>query len=75
MLIDKKIAFLGGGNMAEALIRGLIAAGTANPGHILVADLSADRQGCDQGGRAEGAAGRPGAARGRGLVGRPRLSG
>lgn len=43
MLIDKKIAFLGGGNMAEALIRGLIAAGTANPGHILVADLSADR--------------------------------
>lgn len=42
-MIDKKIAFLGGGNMAEALIRGLIAAGTANPEHILVADLSADR--------------------------------
>ncbi|HEY6011700.1 MAG TPA: NAD(P)-binding domain-containing protein, partial [Nitrospirota bacterium] len=43
MSFDKKIAFLGGGNMAEALIKGLIAAGTAKPEQILVADVSADR--------------------------------
>jgi len=43
MAIDKKIAFLGGGNMAEALIKGLIAAGTAKPDHILVADILSDR--------------------------------
>ena len=36
MSTDKKIAFLGGGNMAEALIKGLIAGGTAKPDHILV---------------------------------------
>ena len=43
MLKDRKIAFLGGGNMAEALIKGLISAGTAKPGRILVTDISADR--------------------------------
>ena len=43
MAIDKKIAFIGGGNMAEALIKGLISAGAATPGHILVTDVSADR--------------------------------
>jgi pyrroline-5-carboxylate reductase len=43
MSIDKKIAFLGGGNMAEALIKGLIAAGTAKPDQILVTDISSDR--------------------------------
>ncbi len=43
MALDKKIAFLGGGNMAEALIKGLIAAGTAKPDHILVTDVSPDR--------------------------------
>jgi pyrroline-5-carboxylate reductase len=43
MSIEKKIAFIGGGNMAEALIKGLIAAGTAAPDHILVTDISADR--------------------------------
>jgi pyrroline-5-carboxylate reductase len=43
MVIDKKIAFLGGGNMAEALVKGLIAAGTVTPGQILVTDLSPDR--------------------------------
>ncbi len=43
MSIDKKIAFIGGGNMAEALIRGLIAGGTATPDRIVVADVSADR--------------------------------
>ncbi|HTP04703.1 MAG TPA: pyrroline-5-carboxylate reductase [Nitrospirota bacterium] len=43
MVIDKKIAFLGGGNMAEALVKGLIAAGTVTPERILVTDLSPDR--------------------------------
>jgi pyrroline-5-carboxylate reductase len=43
MLSDKKIAFIGGGNMAEALIKGLIAGGAAKPDHILVTDVSVDR--------------------------------
>jgi len=43
MTMEKKIAFLGGGNMAEALIKGVILSGTAKPEKILVADISADR--------------------------------
>src|SRR5512138_3551047 len=43
MSIDKDIAFLGGGNMAEALIKGMLAAGTAKPEQMLVTDVSADR--------------------------------
>jgi pyrroline-5-carboxylate reductase len=43
MAINGKIAFLGGGNMAEALIKGLIAAGTAKADQIMVMDVSADR--------------------------------
>jgi pyrroline-5-carboxylate reductase len=43
MTIDKKIAFLGGGNMAEALIKGLLAAGAARPDQISATDVSADR--------------------------------
>jgi len=43
MATDKKIAFLGGGNMAEALIKGLVAAGTARPDQITAADVSVDR--------------------------------
>jgi pyrroline-5-carboxylate reductase len=43
MLLENKIAFLGGGNMAEALVKGLIAAGTAKAGQILVADPSPER--------------------------------
>ena len=43
MALDEKIAFLGGGNMAEALIKGLIAAGTATHEQILVTDISVDR--------------------------------
>jgi pyrroline-5-carboxylate reductase len=43
MSIDKKIAFLGGGNMAEALIKGILAAGTAKAGQLSVTDISADR--------------------------------
>ncbi len=43
MAINGRIAFLGGGNMAEALIKGLIAAGTAKADQIMVTDVSADR--------------------------------
>ncbi len=43
MSIDKKIAFLGGGNMAEALIKGIVAAGAAKPGQIMVTDISVNR--------------------------------
>jgi pyrroline-5-carboxylate reductase len=43
MAIDKKIAFIGGGNMAEALIKGLITGGASKPDRILVTDVSADR--------------------------------
>ncbi|HJM41900.1 MAG: pyrroline-5-carboxylate reductase [Nitrospinota bacterium] len=37
------IAFIGGGNMAEALIRGLLEAGIAGAGSICVSDVAADR--------------------------------
>ncbi len=43
MTIDDNIAFLGGGNMAEALIKGLIAAKVAHPERIAVTDISPDR--------------------------------
>jgi len=43
MAIDKKIAFLGGGNMAEALIKGLLAAGAAKADQMLVSDVSPER--------------------------------
>jgi pyrroline-5-carboxylate reductase len=43
MVLDKKIAFLGGGNMAEALIKGLIASGAAKADHIFVSDIAFDR--------------------------------
>lgn len=35
--------FLGGGNMAEALIRGIIAAGVCKPENIFVSDIRAER--------------------------------
>jgi len=43
MTIRGKIAFLGGGNMAEALIRGLLAAGAVKADQLLVNDVSAER--------------------------------
>jgi pyrroline-5-carboxylate reductase len=43
MAIDKNIAFLGGGNMAEALIKGMLAAGVAKADSIIVNDVSTDR--------------------------------
>ncbi|HEX9020001.1 MAG TPA: pyrroline-5-carboxylate reductase [Nitrospirota bacterium] len=43
MAIAKKIAFLGGGNMAEALVKGMLAAGVARPEQILTTDVSPER--------------------------------
>ncbi len=43
MVIDKKIAFLGGGNMAEALIKGMLAAGVARAEQLIANDVSTER--------------------------------
>jgi pyrroline-5-carboxylate reductase len=43
MTLDKKIAFLGAGNMAGALIKGLLHAGACAPSQILATDVRADR--------------------------------
>ncbi len=43
MALEKKIAFLGGGNMAEALIKGLLNAGATPPDRIVVTDVSPGR--------------------------------
>jgi pyrroline-5-carboxylate reductase len=43
MAINKTIAFLGGGNMAEALIKGMLSADAAKSDQMLVTDTSADR--------------------------------
>jgi pyrroline-5-carboxylate reductase len=43
MAIDKKIAFLGSGNMAEALIKGMIVSGSTNPDQLLISDISTER--------------------------------
>lgn len=43
MSIDSKIAFLGGGNMAEALIRGMLASAVVKAGQVIVNDVSMDR--------------------------------
>lgn len=43
MSLGKTIAFLGAGNMAEALVKGLLRAGVAAPGEILCTDRRRDR--------------------------------
>jgi pyrroline-5-carboxylate reductase len=43
MPLGKTIAFLGAGNMAEALVKGLLRAGVAAPAEILCTDRRADR--------------------------------
>lgn len=43
MAIDKKIAFLGGGNMAEALIRGMLSADVTEADRMTVSDVSSAR--------------------------------
>jgi pyrroline-5-carboxylate reductase len=44
MPLGKKIAFLGSGNMAEALVKGLLAAGTAAAAEVVCAEPRADRR-------------------------------
>ncbi|WP_163336892.1 pyrroline-5-carboxylate reductase [Desulfopila sp. IMCC35008] len=39
MLTDKKIGFIGGGNMAEALTSGLVLSGAATPENIICSDI------------------------------------
>ena len=41
---NERIAFLGGGNMAEAIIGGLLAGGVSMERHLVVADISAERR-------------------------------
>lgn len=43
MSIDKRIAFLGAGNMAGALIKGLLSAGACRPDQVLATDVRPDR--------------------------------
>lgn len=43
MRIEKKVAFVGAGNMATALIRGLVQAGACTPGEILATDVRKDQ--------------------------------
>ncbi|SDD40590.1 pyrroline-5-carboxylate reductase [Sporomusa acidovorans] len=43
MLKNKQIGFIGGGAMAEALIRGILNAGLVVPSQILVSDVSVER--------------------------------
>lgn len=43
MLTRKTIGFLGSGNLAEALIKGLLASSKINPGHIIASDRISER--------------------------------
>jgi pyrroline-5-carboxylate reductase len=42
MLNNKKIGFIGSGNMGEAMISGLIDSGTSRPDHIICSDIRED---------------------------------
>jgi pyrroline-5-carboxylate reductase len=42
-LADRHLGFLGGGNMGEALVRGLTKTGTVPADHVLMSDVRADR--------------------------------
>ncbi len=42
-LNNKSVSFIGAGNMAEALIRGLLTAGTVAPEQVVATDIRADR--------------------------------
>lgn len=43
MRIERKVAFIGAGNMASALIRGLIHAGACRPDEVMATDVRADQ--------------------------------
>jgi pyrroline-5-carboxylate reductase len=45
MLASKKVGFIGGGNMGEALIKGLLASGRLEVGQVIVSDISLERLG------------------------------
>ena len=42
-MLNKKITFIGGGNMAEGIIRGMIQTGTCEPANITVFDIMEKR--------------------------------
>lgn len=42
MALDQRISFLGGGNMATALISGLLAAGTSRPNRLCASDVNTE---------------------------------
>jgi pyrroline-5-carboxylate reductase len=44
MAFGKRIAFLGSGNMAEAMVKGLLGTGTAAPGDVLCAEPRPERR-------------------------------
>jgi pyrroline-5-carboxylate reductase len=44
MLREKRIVFIGGGNMSEALIGGLLRTGLAHPGQLLATDILSARR-------------------------------
>lgn len=46
MRLGKTVSFIGAGNMAEALIKGILKAGLFDPADITVADTTADRLEC-----------------------------
>ena len=43
MLTNKKIGFIGGGNMGQALIKGILKRGIANPRDIIISDLDKNK--------------------------------
>ena len=43
MLTNKKLGFIGGGNMTEALLKGLLTSSSVGPKDVLVSDLLSDR--------------------------------
>jgi pyrroline-5-carboxylate reductase len=43
MIVSKKVGFIGGGNMAEALIKGLLGSGRLDASQIQISDISQDR--------------------------------
>ena len=43
MLTNKRLGFVGGGNMAEALVKGLLASSLVASKNIFISDLISDR--------------------------------
>lgn len=45
-LNDKNVTFIGAGNMAEALVKGLVQSGLCPPAHLTVTDISPEQLSC-----------------------------